>query len=106
VLHLFALLLAAAAPQERVIHVTAERFKFTPAVIEVRVGEAVVIELTTLDRKHGFAIPDLKVDEVVEPGKPTLVHLAPTRAGTYEFHCTVFCGSGHEEMAGELVVRP
>jgi len=26
--------------------------------------------------------------------------------GTLEFHCTVFCGSGHEEMSGVIVVKP
>lgn len=99
-------MLVAAAPQDRVIQVTAERFKFTPSVIELKVGEPVVLELTTLDRKHGFQIPDLKVDENIEPGKITRVRIIPVKAGTYEFHCDVFCGSGHEEMAGQIVVKP
>ncbi len=98
---------AGAAPesQERVIAVTAERFKFTPAVIELKVGETVVLEITSLDRKHGFQAPDLNVDETVEPGRVTRVRSVATRAGTFPFHCTVFCGSGHEEMAGEIVVK-
>ena len=100
---LAALLLAAA--QERVIQVTAEKFKFTPAVIELKLGEAVVLELTTLDRRHGFQVPDLKVDENIEPGKVTRVRIVPMKAGTFPFHCDVFCGSGHEEMAGEIVVN-
>lgn len=104
------LLLAAAnsetTAQEKVIAVTAERFKFTPAVIELKLGEPVVLELTTLDRKHGFQVPDLNVDENIEPGKVTRVRIVPARAGTFNFHCDVFCGSGHEEMAGEIVVKP
>jgi cytochrome c oxidase subunit 2 len=107
---LLALLLVAAnadvAAQEKVIQVTAERFKFTPSVIELKVGVAVVLELTTLDRKHGFQVPDLKIDEVIEPGKITRVRIVPDKAATYDFHCTVFCGSGHEEMAGQIVVSP
>ena len=100
------MLLLAAAPADRVIPVTAEKFKFTPAVIELKVGEPVVLELTSLDRKHGFAVPDLRIDETVEPGKTVRVRIVPDRAGTFPFHCDVFCGSGHEEMAGEIVVRP
>lgn len=91
---------------DKVIRVTAEKFKFTPAVIELKVGEPVVLELTSLDRRHGFQIPDLKVDENVEPGKVTRVRIVPEKPGRYEFHCDVFCGSGHEEMAGEIVVKP
>jgi cytochrome c oxidase subunit 2 len=102
---LLAFLLAAPAP-ERVIAVTAERFKFTPAVIELKAGEAVVLELTSLDRKHGFKVDDLGIDETIEPGKVTRVRIAPEKAGTFSFHCDVFCGSGHEEMVGEIVVKP
>jgi cytochrome c oxidase subunit II len=106
----FAAVLAAAssdlAAQERVIQVTAERFKFTPAVIELKLGEPVVLELTTLDRKHGFQVSDLNIDESIEPGKVTRVRISPAKAGTFLFHCDVFCGSGHEEMAGEIVVKP
>jgi cytochrome c oxidase subunit 2 len=96
---------AASAP-ERVIAVTAERFKFTPAVIELKAGETVVLEITSLDRKHGFQVPDLNVDESIEPGKVTRVRVTAAKAGTIPFHCSVFCGSGHEEMAGEMVVKP
>lgn len=94
------------AAQEKVIPVTAERFKFTPGIIQLKVGVPVVLELTTLDRKHGFQVPDLKIDETIEPGKVTRVRIVPDKAATYDFHCTVFCGSGHEEMAGQIVVSP
>ena len=93
------------AAQEKVIRVTAEKFKFIPAVIDLKLGEPVVLELTTLDRKHGFQVPDLNIDETIEPGKPTLVRIVPAKAGTFHFHCSIFCGSGHEDMAGEIVVR-
>ena len=102
------MLLAAtlAAAPEKVIPVTAEKFKFTPAVIELKLGEPVVLELTSLDRKHGFQVSDLKIDENIEPGKITRVRISAAKAGTFLFHCDVFCGSGHEEMAGEIVVKP
>jgi len=107
---LLALLLALAnsdvAAQDQVIQVTAERFKFTPGVIQLKVGVPVVLELTSLDRKHGFQVPDLKIDETIEPGKVTRVRIVPEKAATYDFHCSVFCGSGHEEMAGQIVVSP
>ena len=86
--------------------VTAERFKFTPAIIELKQGEPVLLELTTLDRKHGFQVPDLNIDETIEPGKATQVRILPAKAGRFLFHCSVFCGSGHEDMAGEIVVKP
>lgn len=94
------------AANEKVIQVTAEKFKFTPAIIELKLGEPVVLELTTLDRRHGFQVSDLNIDESIEPGKITRVRIVPAKAGTFLFHCDLFCGSGHEEMAGEIIVKP
>ena len=94
------------APAERVIQITAKKFDFAPASIELQVGVPVILELRSLDRKHGFTVPDLKVDAQIEPGDVTRVRIVPDRAGTFEFHCSVFCGGGHEEMSGQIVVRP
>ena len=102
----WALAASAAKPAERVIQVTAKKFEFSPSTIELKVGEPVVLEVTTLDRKHGMKSPELGIDAVIVPGKKTLVHLVPDKAGTFSFHCSVFCGSGHEDMAGEIVVTP
>ncbi len=105
-----AAVLAAGSPElraeEKVIKVTAEKFKFTPATIELKLGEPVVLELTSLDRKHGFLVADLKIDETIEPGKAVRVRITPDKAGTFPFHCDAFCGSGHEEMTGQIVVKP
>lgn len=51
-------------------------------------------------------MPDLHIDTEIAPDKPTLVRLVPEKPGTYPFHCDVFCGSGHEEMTGLIVVKP
>ena len=93
------------APAEHVFKVTAKKFEFTPSVIHLKLNTPVVIELTALDRRHGFAVPDLHIDEEITPGKPTLVHLIPDKVGTYAFHCSLFCGDGHEDMVGQIVIE-
>ena len=101
-----ALFAATASAQDPVVQITAKRFEFTPATLELKVGVPVVLELVALDRKHGFTAPDLGIDAQVEPGTPLRLRVLPTRPGTFEFHCSVFCGSGHEEMTGQIVVKP
>jgi cytochrome c oxidase subunit II len=102
---LFLALLAAAGEQpERVVHVVARRFNYSPDVLELQLGVPVTIELTSADRDHGFSVPDLGLRIDVEPGKTARVRMVPGKVGTFEFHCDVFCGSGHEEMAGRVVV--
>jgi len=99
-----ALFASAAVPPERVIHLTARRFTYSPETIEVEQGVPVILELTSLDRDHGFTIPDLGVRIDVEPGQTARVRFVPEKAGTFLFHCDIFCGSGHEEMAGTMIV--
>ena len=99
-------LAAGSIPKDKVIQLIAKKYEFSPAVIELKLGVPVVLELTSLDREHGLKQPELKLDEVISPGKVTRVRLVPDKAGSFEFHCSVFCGSGHEEMTGRIVVMP
>ncbi|MFT3840057.1 MAG: cupredoxin domain-containing protein [Myxococcaceae bacterium] len=93
------------APGPRVIEVHAKRFLYTPATITLKLNEPVVLELYADDREHGFDVPDLDLEADLEPGKPVRLPFTPTKAGRFEFHCSVFCGSGHEGMTGEIVVQ-
>jgi len=36
---------------------TAKKFEYSPSEVHIRKGEHVVLELTSLDRKHGFKLP-------------------------------------------------
>ncbi|MDB5036985.1 MAG: heme/copper-type cytochrome/quinol oxidase, subunit 2 [Bacteriovoracaceae bacterium] len=88
----------------RVIEIQAKKFEFTPNEIHLKLGEPVVLRLKSLDRKHGFKVTELGVDAVIKPGAATDVALIPQKKGTFHFHCSVFCGSGHEGMTGVIIV--
>lgn len=91
--------------KERVIKIVAQRFSYTPSEIVLKKGQPVVLEFTSLDFVHGFKIPDLDIRADLPPGKITRVRLTPEKAGVYDFLCDNFCGSGHEEMGGCIIVR-
>lgn len=97
---------ASASEEPRVIKVTAKKFEFTPPEIHVRRGEHVVLELTSLDRKHGFKLPELGIRTEVPPGGTVRVELTAEKPGRFPFACDVFCGDGHEDMTGTVVVDP
>jgi cytochrome c oxidase subunit 2 len=92
------------APGEKVISITARRFQYEPAIVTLRRGEPVILELHSIDVVHGFNLPDLGVRTDVLPGQARRVRIIPDRVGTFGFHCDNFCGIGHEEMAGVLTV--
>jgi cytochrome c oxidase subunit II len=90
--------------QEQVIHMTAKKFEYSPNEITVKKGVPVVLEITSLDRDHGFKIPEFGVRADIKSGATTRVRIVPNKTGRFPFHCDVFCGSGHEDMSGELIV--
>jgi len=91
--------------QERVIKITAQRFSFTPNEIILKKGENVTLEFTSLDFVHGFNVPELNIRADLPPGITTKVKLAPNKSGTYDFICDNFCGAGHEDMGGRIIVK-
>jgi cytochrome c oxidase subunit 2 len=95
---------AFAQPAPQVIKVAAKKFDFTPGEIRLKKGVPVVFELTSTDVVMGFNIPDFKIRTDIIPGKVTQLPFTPDRAGKFVFMCDVFCGSGHEDMNGTLIV--
>ena len=96
----------AAAPRPIVIKMTLKRFEFSRKEIVVKKGVPVVIEITSLDVPHGFAVPDFHARaEIVMPGKVTEVRFTPDKTGEFPFLCDIFCGDKHEELEGRLIVR-
>lgn len=95
-----------AGQQGQVVKITAKKFEYSPNEIRIKTGVPTVFEFTSLDRVHGFTVPDLGgIRATIEPGKVTRVTILAPKAGTYEFHCDLFCGDGHEGMTGKIIVE-
>jgi cytochrome c oxidase subunit 2 len=104
-------LLGLAAPLEseerRVVHITAERFAFTPSQIVLEAGEEVELRLKSDDTAHGFRIAGTAINVAIpKRGRSELsVTFRPMEPGRYTFECTRMCGAGHNFMRGVLIVR-
>jgi len=93
-----------AEPKEKVIKITAKKFNYTPGEVKLKKGVPVILEFRTLDVLMGFNLPDFNARADIVPGKTTRLRLVPDKTGTFVFLCDVFCGTGHEEMNGKLIV--
>jgi len=91
-----------AAPE--VIQIQAKCYQYVPREIHLKKGEPVILQVTTLDKAHGFYVPDMNIDATAKPGKPAQVSVTPTKSGVFPFSCDVFCGEGHDNMEGKLIV--
>src|SRR5438105_2095684 len=93
----------AQAPQ--VIRMSVKKFEFSEKEINVRKGVPVVIEITSEDRIHGFSLPAFGARSDVIPGEITRITFTPDKAGSFEYLCDIFCGDGHEDVNGTLIVK-
>ena len=89
---------------KQVVRVSASTFQFEPSEVKVKKGVPVTLELVSEDRRHGFKLPDFHVRLDVKPGVVEKVRFVPDKVGKFTFICDVFCGDGHEEMSGTLIV--
>jgi len=112
-------------PEQRVkiVDVTAKKYEFAPSPIRVPLRTAIQLNITSLDKTHGFKM-NLYPDGLaakgqpgllfashadcfqIEPSTATLVQFVARTPGTYSFHCCNRCGLGHAGMKGQLVVEP
>ena len=91
--------------ETKTFNIVAKKFEFIPSRIEVNEGDTVILNVKSIDVRHGFGILAFGVNEKLEPGKEITVEFVADKKGTHSMVCTVFCGSGHSGMRGDLIVR-
>jgi len=97
---------SAQADEPRVIEITARRFAFEPAEIDATVGERLQLVVRSADGVHGLEIKKLKIKkEVPRGGEPVTIDFTATSEGTFPILCSEYCGKGHNDMTGMLIVR-
>jgi cytochrome c oxidase subunit 2 len=97
---------SAQSQEPRVIEVVAKRFAFEPSEIEVTVGERVTLAVRSGDGVHGIEIKKIKVSKEIPRGaQPVMIEFTATEAGRFPIVCSEYCGDGHDDMKGTLVVK-
>jgi cytochrome c oxidase subunit 2 len=100
-------ILPAGAAEPRTFEIAASKYKFVPDTVEVHAGETVRFVVHSTDVDHGIGIKAFKVKaKVPKDGTPITVEFVASKAGTYPFTCSEYCGKGHSSMKGTLVVLP
>jgi len=89
-----AYILARAVPQ----------WEYLPKEITVPVGSKVTFYVTSPDVQHGFKIQNTNANFQVVPGQVSKLTVEFKEAGTYNYICTEYCGSGHAVMYGAVIV--
>ena len=92
-------------PERRVIDITVKRYEFVPPSVEVVQGERVRLVVKSGDGLHGFGIKRFDVSKEIPRGETVNIDFVADAPGEFPILCTEFCGDGHEQMKGVLVVK-
>ena len=72
--------------------------------LHVPVNRPVIIELSSKDVIHNFALPHMRMAQDAIPGQIIPMWFKPIKTGSYEVVCGQLCGLGHSGMKGMLIV--
>lgn len=90
---------------ERTIHMGVRQYAWDPSTLLVKKGELVRLVIHNADVMHGIVIPELGIMEGDIPPEGAVIEFTPDKVGTFEFFCSVYCGEGHMEMRGKVIVE-
>ena len=72
--------------------------------LHVPINRPVIIELSSKDVIHNFALVHMRIAQDAIPGSLIPMWFKPIKTGSYEIICGQLCGLGHYGMKGTLVV--
>ncbi len=73
--------------------------------VRLPLDRPVKVLLRSKDVLHNFYIPQIRSKMDMVPGMVSYFWFTPTKTGTYEVLCAEFCGVGHYNMRGHMIVE-
>jgi heme/copper-type cytochrome/quinol oxidase subunit 2 len=92
-------------PGERNFSISAHKYAFTPAVIQVNQDDVVRVSFTTSDIPHSFTIDKYRIAKRVEPGKTVVFEFRADQPGRFPIYCNLVTDEKCRDMKAELVVN-
>jgi len=95
------------ASNTKVFYIKALMWEYYPREIRVQEGDHVILYLSTADTIHGFYLEAWnKTVSALYPNMTARVEFTADKVGRFEYYCTYYCGIGHYNMKGYIVVEP
>lgn len=84
--------------------ILAQMWRYEPAEITVPVGAEVTFEMTAKDITHGIIVEGHSINLMLLPGQVARQTTRFDRPGEYQLICHEYCGPGHQNMIGKIIV--
>ncbi len=92
----------AAPPGE--VYLIAQQYFWFPT-LKLRAGETYRLHVSSVDFQHGFSLQPMNMNFQVVPGYDHVLTIKPQAPGVYPIVCNEFCGIGHQNMVGKIIVE-
>jgi len=87
------------------VFAVAQMWLFQPSQIYIPVGSEVDFYVTSKDVVHGFNIAEKNVNMMAIYGNINKTTVKFEKPGVYKIVCHEYCGIGHQNMQGEIIVN-
>lgn len=74
-------------------------------ILKLKKGQTYRLHISSSDVQHGFSLLPLNMNFHILPGYDHVLTITPTTAGDFEVICNEFCGIGHHQMTGKIIVE-
>lgn len=81
-----------------VITIHARRYHFSPANITLKQGQPVKLVFVSDDVTHSLTVTDLGLEVRIKKNRSSDVFLTPSKVGNFQGVCSIYCGTGHDQM--------
>lgn len=87
------------------VFAVASMWQFQPSQIYIPVGSEVDFFVSSKDVVHGFNIAEKNVNLMAVYGNINKTTVKFDKPGVYKITCHEYCGVGHQNMQGEVIVN-
>ncbi len=85
------------------VYMLARLWEWWP-ILELEEGKEYRLHLSSLDWMHGFSLQPANINLQIHPNYEMVLTVTPDKAGEYGVVCNEYCGIGHHQMLGKLIV--
>ncbi len=73
-------------------------------ILKFKKDQSYRVHLSSIDWQHGFSLQPVNINLQVIPGYEMVLTMTPDKAGDYGIVCNEYCGIGHHNMLGKIIV--
>lgn len=93
-----------APPPGSDIYLMGRMWSWSP-ILKLKKGTQYTLHISSVDVNHGLSIHPININFQIVPGYDYGLKIIPNKSGEYSIMCNEFCGVGHHNMVGKIIVE-